>query len=74
MTAEERSDVISSCSGLFSSAIELDGTFIITLVMSETLPINAVARANGVRLMIYFFPFPFEQPLHFFILPLESPT
>ena len=51
MTAEERCDVIiSSRSGLFSSAIVQD------VVMSETLPINAVARANGVRLMI-FFPF-----------------
>jgi hypothetical protein len=50
MTAEERSDVIiSSRSGLFSSAIVLD------VVMSETLPINAVARANGVRLMILSF-------------------
>jgi hypothetical protein len=47
----QRSGVItSSRSGLFSSAIVLD------VVMSETLPINAVARANGVRLMI-FFPF-----------------
>jgi hypothetical protein len=56
MTAEERCDgdvIISSRSrsGLFSSAI-----VVLDVVMSETLPINAVARANGVRLMI-FFPF-----------------
>jgi hypothetical protein len=54
MTAEERCDgdvIISSRLGLFSSAI-----VVLDVVMSETLPINAVARANGVRLMI-FFPF-----------------
>lgn len=58
----------------------------ITLVMSETLPIDAVARANGVRLMIFslslsnshsifFYPSSFRTPdvtVHSQALPLVS--
>lgn len=57
--------IISSRSGLFSSAIVLD------VVMSETLPINAVARANGVRLMI--FPLSFRTATPFLYPSFRTP-